>query len=288
MALTQCVDCHEPMRDELSICPHCGRPGLFPNVNVAVRPEETNALNDRYLAAQNSIATRGVTSEAAEFENAAGLSQAVICKYFGEAYGMSFSDDIIYATFYQKTHSGMRIPGGDKWDLLRAMADTALFNDVNKVHVRFAALAIDGIGVEHYGECSLLLKEDMIAHRASVFDQNSVIFMRTHKVSAENDYKIPEGFRADWKTRGRLALAKLADSLNKGTGLAEFTGLLLKPGIDNEKDEFVEVHIWGPMTIRSIKEVTVRYWAAEPSAAEVKVFVEKLRSFGITLTLPPV
>jgi len=39
MAEIDCPECKLRMMDDVSQCPHCGRP-YFPNVNAAARPEE--------------------------------------------------------------------------------------------------------------------------------------------------------------------------------------------------------------------------------------------------------
>ena len=71
----------------------------------------------------------------------------------------------------------MKIPSSDSWNRLRAIADTILFGEQNKRRIRFAALSLDGVGLENYGDCSMTLKDSIIAHRATVFDENSVIFI---------------------------------------------------------------------------------------------------------------
>jgi len=255
-------------------------------VNVANGQSERDALEIRYQAALTDAKSRGVTVTIDLFEQALAGSEAVICRYFGEVFRLSYSDDEICATFYQRVESGMRIPGGDKWDRLRAIADTNLFGERNKREVRFAALTLDGFGLENYGDCSLLLKTPMIAHRASVFVENSVIFMRYHNVQAGNDYTVPLGYKAPWLSRGSLAVAKLASKITATTTANEFRALLLKSGADTEKDHFVEVHVWGPITIRSFQKISVRRWVTEPSITQVKCLEEKLAQFNIALQKP--
>ena len=281
-----CQECREPIREDQSICPHCGRPSLFPNVNIAERDTEQQALQSRYEAAQREILTNLTVAVATAFEQAVAGSEAVLCKYFGEATRLCYSDDEVYATFYQRVQSGIRIPGGDKWDRLRAIADTILFGEANKIQVRFGALTMDGFGLENYGDCSMVLKTEMIAHRATVFEENSVIFMQKNNIRGENGYAIPDGHRAKWASRQLLAISKLASQITTATKQNEFPALLLKSGADSGSDNFIEVHIWGPVTIRSFRKIAVRQWVTAPSAVDLNVFEEKLAQFGITFQKP--
>ena len=54
---------------------------------------------------------------------------------------------------------------------MRVFADDALFPGY-KEQIRFAALSLDGKGLSSYGECTLILRDHMIAHRASVLEGN--------------------------------------------------------------------------------------------------------------------
>jgi hypothetical protein len=69
---------------------------------------------------------------------------------------------------------------------------------------------------------------------------------------------MPYGYRATWANRGKLAIAKLTDKINAGTHSCDFPILLLRNTGVPEKEEFVEVHIYGPITIRTFKEVVVK------------------------------
>ncbi len=167
----------------------------------------------------------------------------------------------MYATYYQLTQ--LRIPAGDNWDVLRSLADTALFGDRVKSEIRFAALTLDGEGLTNYGNCSVVMKEEMIAHRASVFDENSVMFMKKHDIKIWDAPELPRGYRAAWNDRHRISAAKLANRLKSDTTAAEFPKVLLKPGAP-ATDEFVEVHIFGSLTLRMFARVIVRLKGRQP------------------------
>ncbi|NBV24227.1 MAG: hypothetical protein EBS05_20205 [Proteobacteria bacterium] len=248
--------------------------------------EQMAALKVRYDAAKARATSRGALAQVNEFEVAVGNSRAVLCRAWGEVVRLAFSDNEVYATFYQRTEAGLRIPDGDKWDLLRANADNTLFGDEGKKQVRFGALSLDGTGVERYGECSVTPKESMIAHRASLIEENSVAFMKRHGVTAANDYAMPMGHQADWSARATLAVAKLADQITPATTSTDYSRCLLAAGPDGWTDHFMEVHIWGPLTIRSMERVTVRHWQNKPRKSEVQALREKLQGYNVTLSVP--
>jgi hypothetical protein len=285
MPTISCSECTQPMRDDMEKCPHCFRPGLFPNINAAKRQEERDALDQRYQEAYQTAKANGMESKLRKYEAAASKSEAVISRSFSEIQRLSYSEDEVYATFYQRVEAGLRLAGGDSWDRLRSVADTILFGGENKRHVRFASLTLDEQGLPHYGDGSLLVREEMIEHRATVFEENSVLFMSRHNITAQADYQLPLGLKALWSDRGKLAAAKTggeAFELQKG-GSAK---ILQRPGLDPKQDVFLEVHIWGSLTIRSIRCVSVKAWkSGQPSAAEIQVVQEKLLQYDVGLEL---
>jgi hypothetical protein len=112
------------------------------------------------------------------------------------------------------------------------MAEQRGFRFVDRCDI----LSLDGLGLSHYGDCALVLRESMIAHRASVFEENSSIFARRWGYEA-----LPPGYRAVWKNRGRVAVAKLADGIEVSSSEKDFPNLLLRCGAVPGEDHFVEV-----------------------------------------------
>jgi hypothetical protein len=80
-------------------------------------------------------------------------------------------------------------------------------------------------------------------------------------------------------------VAKLADRFMPETAEAEFPALLLRPGLRPEDDEFVEVHIWGPMTRRTFARVVLSQpaGAGKVGRVRVKALRAKLAAVGIDL-----
>ena len=251
-----CESCHQTFPISSGRCPHCALPGLFPNVAMAELDDERRALSGRYEAAVEDAARRGCEDNVRAFESAAARSQAVVARSHAETSRLAHADHNLYATYHQLIESELRIPEGSKWDRLRTVADEMLFGTYKR-EVRFGALAVDGVGLTHYGDCSWVLQEDMIAHRASVFEENSAMFVERRWSELGKSRELPPGYRATWPDRSKLSVAKLAGKIDRTTSPRDFQELLLRQGSTPEEDAFVEVHVGGPMTVRTLERVII-------------------------------
>ncbi len=281
-----CSYCAQPLPHSVTACPHCGQPSLYPNVRAADEGHQVDALKRRFAASERDAETRGVRTQFDQLLAHSDSAEAVINRPHGEVTRLARADSEIYATFYQRTDAGIQIPAGNPWDKLRAVADTILFGEENKRHVRFAALTLDGCGLPHYGDCSITLRTSMIAHRTSLIEENSAIFMKRHGVTATDDYKLPVGHLASWTNRKMLVAAKLTPALSPTTQPADFPKLLLAAGKTSSDDRFVEAHIWGSITVRTMSKVTITKWQTKPRKSEVKALEEKLGKYNVAFTKP--
>ena len=157
------------------------------------------------------------------------------------------------------------------------VADERLFPNY-KEQIRFAALTLDDLGLCHYGECSIILNTPMICHRATVLHENAASWVRRHTGISP----LPTGYRATWADRCKLAVAKLANQFLPGTTIDSFSHLLLKNG-SGGNDEFIEVHIWGPMTRRTFALVIVSQAVAKSSPGLVETMSVQLTIAGVPL-----
>lgn len=219
---------------------------------------------------------------AMNLERALAGSDAVIARSLAECHRLANSDKQGYATYYQLIESESRLPDGDGWDALRRVVDEALFPGY-KEKIRFGALSLNGVGLQRYGDCSLMLRPELIDFRSTVFTENSVLHMKRHAVPITAIPNRVVGHRAPWVDRARLALAKLSDKLDKATPGNHFPGLLLEQGAGPEDDAFVEVHIWGPVSIRTVKRVTFTGARKLMSKVIAKALREKLAAHGAEL-----
>lgn len=172
-----CPDCAHDMPAAAERCPHCARPSRFPNVFQVEQPAEVDAVEQRYQQARAAAAAGGCTTVAGAFEAKAGAAKAVIGRPIDEALRLAKSDNEAYAAFYSLLHAGVRFPTDSNWDRLRGLADWELFGTYRD-EIRFAALSIDGDWLHHYVPVAFELKESMIAHRATVFEENSAVYFQ--------------------------------------------------------------------------------------------------------------
>ncbi|MCA1642908.1 MAG: hypothetical protein LC785_13385, partial [Acidobacteria bacterium] len=133
--------------------------------------------------------------------------------------------------------------------------------------------------------CFLVLRTEMIAHRASVFEENSVLFFSKYfKPDINEAIRLPRGYRATWEERATLCVAKLADRIDDATKPGAYSGILLRRGANPEDDDFVEVHVWGSMTIRTLERVTFNKPTSR-TAREItnRANKQRMAKFGVTL-----
>lgn len=277
-----CAACHAALPSNLVRCPHCARSLPFPNVRAAEAEEEQAALEAMYRRAMRSIRARGAASVARAFEASAAGSRAVIARAVGEIQRLATSDREVYATYYQLSDADIRIPAGDQWDVLRRVTDEALFPNYRE-EIRFAALSLNERGLSSYGPCILVMRDEMIAHRATVFVENSVGWMRRHFARVLEGLDLPRGFRAPWQARAKLAVAKVSPRLTPSTDAGDFPALLLTEGADTSGDDFIEVHIFGPVTIRTVEKVVVQRPEQASAVVKLDALAELLRSQSVPL-----
>ncbi|MDT5269406.1 MAG: hypothetical protein QOH49_1592 [Acidobacteriota bacterium] len=281
-----CDQCGHDYHFSQSLCPHCARPANYPNVYAALDDGEAAALEVRYQNATRVAQSRGAeTLRAVEsFEAEMLNSRAVIARSPEKLQRLITNDREGYASYYELLAAGVRFPSGNKWDILRPLADDALF-PYYKEKIRFAALTSNGRGLPGFGDYFLILRTEMIAHRASVYEENSVLFFSKHfRRDLDDAPRLPPGYRATWDARGKLCVAKLADRIDDATPPGAYSAILLRPGSTSEDDDFVEVHVWGPMTIRTVERVLPNKPTRHTSRKIIDRAIEqRLAKFGVTV-----
>jgi hypothetical protein len=283
----ECSDCRNNIPLSVSRCPHCGRPSLFPNVTAAY--SEQSFLQDRYEQAVEKALACGTFSNIIDFEKALDNSRPVINRSTSELQRLIGNEFESYATYYQLAAAAVRIPSGEKWDTHRQIADAIFFTNYQH-EIRFASLTLNSTGLSNYGECAWTFKVDMIAHRASLFEENTTLYYLNNYLKKEikDADGLPKGYRAIWEDRAKLCVAKLAAKIDTTTEPAEYSNILLRQGATSAEDEFVEVHIHGPMTIRTIEEVSFNPIPTTTSKRDrlsriaiKEGLTEKLRKYGV-------
>ncbi len=129
---------------------------------------------------------------------------------------------------------------------------------------------------------TIVLKEDIIKHRATVFEENSMEFCRRHRIVVGDP--VPSGYRATWQNRHELARAKLHPQLTASTSAGDFPKILLKPADANNPDSFIEVHIYGSFNRRGVESVVATGLKKREDKVLLKSMKTRLKEIGATLT----
>jgi hypothetical protein len=287
----RCRACSNEFEMPAERCPHCAEPGIFPNVEATQEQKDLDELDRRLQNALVHAGARGCGALVQDFAAACAGSQAVISRWIDEIERLARTDKQVYASYYQQRRAQLRQPDGDRWDALREAADQGLFGE-HKEHIRFAALSLDGLGVLNYGDWSMILRSPMIERRASTFDENTAVFVDRRGIPASKVAEQARGYRSSWADRAKVCVAKLAGAITSATKTADFAGLLLTqgPAGKSEDDRFVEVHVWGPLTIRTIEKMVLkktRDTRRLASKARLRALEENLKRVGATLEVRP-
>lgn len=211
-------------------------------------------------------------------------SQAVLARPMAELDRLASSERNGYVSFYELVDAGLRIPEDSGWDVWRKSADTLFFPHYER-HVRFASLTLDGCGLPHYGDGFVVLRDDMIAHRTTVFDENSAAFVRREKLDPDTFPAKVRGRRATWSDRGRLAVAKHYRELTGTTATddASLAAIVQRPGhAQGDDDVFLEAHLYGGFTVCSLARVVVKRSRVRSKALR-RALDEKLAKHNVHL-----
>jgi hypothetical protein len=251
-----CTACTFDVPSEMSFCPHCGQPGIFPNVVAAGLKAEEGALDDRYNAVILDAVARGAVPVLAQFEAAAANSLAVRNVGELELRSLTASNQMM-STFERMQDAELSAKANDEWTPNRLTAGASLFPNYQQ-EIRYGAIALgpNPAGVQSYGPFTLVLKEPLIAGRSTVFITNSARIVRSSGMSP--NAKISElGDRATWANRAKLAVVKCGPAIVPTTAPADFYSMLLGQASSSGAEEYVELHVFRPMTIRTVARILV-------------------------------
>jgi hypothetical protein len=272
----QCPTCGTEVRAHEKDCPSCASFCWFPNVRKAEEAEELEALEERYRAARATALSRDREPAFLAYESALADSVAVVCRSVDYVKSLLSSESEVYISFYKQRSSGGRRAEDTPIETQREATDVRLFPSYHQ-EIRFAALSLDGMGVLSYGRCSLVLKSTVIAHRATVFWENSVDFC--NRVCPDQTKPIPPGYRAPWPSRAKLAATKAELGLDRQTTHEEFSRILLEGNL------FVEVHIHGPLNRNSFDRLLIPKPSGGADRAMVSGIKDVIRMYGLGITV---
>ena len=276
VTLMKCERCHLDVREYEWHCPNCLQDLGVPNVRVASFPAETDALAQRYQHALAALALAGTAHLAGQYESALSHSLVVVCRSYLDVLELLQSDDQIYSTSYQQVEAETRRPGGNHLDRDRRTAD-AIFFPYYEREIRFGALSLDGLGLDHYGPVSIVLRPEAIQHRCSFFHSNTLAFAADNRLGPGRP--IPPGFRSDWQARGRLAVAKGAEHISPDTIPEDFPQILLIP------EDFIEAHVFGPIHRRGIAALILVKPNSPADMAYMHAIQDTITRDGLQITI---
>lgn len=264
-------------------CPHCGTKnplinkdclacGMslgFPNVNECSQKEELKALGKRYKKKIESARDKGHQNKIAEFEEEIKKSLAVINVDLEYLHSLIVRG-AAYSNYQLLTTGEARDFARPEADKERLGVEGTIFGSYGR-NIRYAALSLDGSGLKSYGDFTIILSNKAVGLRATLLEENSYKFVKRHKILAGG--KIPKGYRAVWKDKHKLAVAKLIKKALL-TKKENYAIIVLKDTGNRKKDDFIEVHIYGRISKESLQAVR----GNSKDAAE-KVKIEKIKEY---------
>jgi hypothetical protein len=257
MKCVNCPNCSQPVLPHERHCVRCQTDCGFPNVRAAQQPAEKNALAVRIKSAEDDAKSRHTEPVLDSFRDAVRKSRAVRVRAFAEVYGLVKSDNKLLGTFYDLKGAGLLRPAATEMEASRQSAEPLVFLNYQD-KIQFAALSLSDDALFAYGDCAMVFQESAIANRATVFEENCVLFCERLS-RGPGRTNLPPGHRATWDQRHELAAAKLASKLHPGTKDVDFPGILLCTDTKNTRnDDFIEVHIYDRLHRSALDYVVVR------------------------------
>jgi len=268
------------MRVSRTTCPHCGRPQFFPNVDIANSQLEQDKVDLRLENVRQECANNGCLDQFDLFLKLTSSADAIFACPLEKLHREIASGTELFETFYDLERLRLRAstPRDLNWRKLRPQAEIELLGShdhLDKLH--YASLSLDWESLSNYGDCVVKLSESMISHRATCFEGNTAIVY-----AFEHDFS--QYLRCSWSVRGKIAAATMGAKLTTESKETEFPQILVLTGASSLEDEFVEVHIFGPMTARTFEEVRFKTDNHKPSdAVYLEAIKEKLSNASVVI-----
>ena len=247
-----CDRCDSEISDQADICTTCGNSVGAPNVRLARKSEEKSALDERYNKVLEDAKLASAYDRLTLFDQKMKVTCAVVNVDISFLHACITNEKTLYTSYALGVKGQLRKPAQSDNDKERLAVEGILFGSYGQ-NIRYAALSLDGAGVQSYGKYSLKLREVTISHRATLLEDNSFVFVEKHELIPGKE--IPRGRRSTWEDRHKLALAKLAHRVSPEASDAEYAGILLFSEGDYKTDNFIEIHIYGPFDAQAIEAV---------------------------------
>lgn len=246
-----CPTCSRPVKTDRRFCKFCTTDAGLPNVRYARRADERSALKRRVSRARLAIRRNGTIAEHARLVAMMDASKLVINRNVRRLASWLARDNKLYLNFYKLKRLGEDY-NEDQWNFQRSSAENAV-NPMFYEELSIAAVTADTVGMSYYGECSIFIREDAIAVRTTVFEENPFTFNEKHSVIAGK--MAPAGYRATWADRSVLATAKLGADLKPGATTDDLAELIMARTRGAADCDFIEAHVYGDIHAECIETV---------------------------------
>jgi hypothetical protein len=263
-----CPNCGSEYDRSAEVCSACGEHLGYPNVRAAADSKETEALVARYDIAVEGAILRSAGSIIHAFEEAASQSKAVVNVNVFVLREFSTDKKTLYTNYQLAVSAQTRKAAEEEMDRQRRAVDAILFG-VYAEKLRYAALSMDGRGLTSYGAYTIILRDVSVSKRSSLLEENSFAFVEHHGIKPGDP--LPLGFRAVWKNKEKLAVAKLADFVTSDMKSDQFPRLMLYSDGERKNDRFIEIQIFGTFNSDAIEAVRGR--SVGKNTAEIVVAV---------------
>ncbi len=97
----------------------------------------------------------------------------------------------------------------------------------------------------------------MICHRTTVFPWNTVTWFISNSIPLQNAEEHIRGLCACWDDRAKSVVIKLEDRIPHLSSLYDAQQEVLRVGTTTDTDDFIEAHVFGPITRKAIRSVIV-------------------------------
>jgi hypothetical protein len=247
----KCPKCNKDIDFHRTNCAVCGSFVGYPNVRIAAAMKHD--LNRHYAEALSDATRRGVRLWVNQLEVLLDGSVATITVRPNILSNMAVGHN--YRNYYKALKNDLRRIAEPEYHAHRAAVDVKIHPGY-ETEILDAALSPDGRGLTSYGEITLQLRNVTIEDRASVLRENSFTFYERYDLG-KRDAKEEPGWRSVWADRAHLGIAHLAGRVTPTTSERDLPGKILSSGATRNDDCFMEIHIYGELTLDAVDTVSL-------------------------------
>lgn len=281
--MTSCPKCHVDAPDQVRYCPSCRFDLGAPNVRAAETNDERAALSSRVDGVLSAARAEKRLTAVMSFRHAVDRDSRVIVN-MPPSFARSLVEDRrkVYANYEKLVGEELRTPAIGPDDRRRYAVDGWFFGSFG-ARIGFGVLSLSNEGLRTYGDVACQLRSESVDNRTSFLENNSYRFAEIHNIRLI-DTSIPLGYRASWKLRADLAVAKIGDRITSGMARKDWESLLVDSDSQNrENDEFIEAHIYDGFTADSIEAIQVPDAISDRDAKlDARICVERFNEIKAT------